>query len=314
MENRNIAMMAFASGSESKDRAKKLYIGVAPVYILAVNPNKTEFENLLNRTLEDAPVYVGEGEIGPEGAKQKVPQVRIDFIYQTDVEKCGVDFRDRITFFLNKALNYNRDGSKIEVINKYGESTYLPVGCIEGTQSIPDNMKWYDTSGMRPAYIGESALTDFIKAYLNIPNKSFRDSKGEVRFIKNLADAEARLDKIDSYFRGDISELKSVLALQPNNRVKAMFGVKTSDDNNQYQAVYTKKFLKNIINDYTKLDEHLQASKNAGAYGNTEFSATPIKEYTVESTDFSAPQNDPFGAKPSTANAPWNQQGWNPNK
>lgn len=314
MENRNIAMMAFASGSESKDRVKKLYIGVAPIFILAVNPNKAEFEKLLDRTLEDAPVYVGEGEIGPEGNRQKVPQIRIDFIYQTDVEKCGVDFRDRITFFLNRAINYNRDGSKVEVINKYGESTYLPTGCIDGTQPIPDNMKWYDTTGMRPAYIGEAALTEFIKAYLNIPNKSFRDSKGEVRFIKNLADAEARLDKVESYFKGDISELKSVIALQPNNRVKVMLGVKTADDNNQYQAVYTKKFLKNVINDYSKLDEHLQASKNAGAYQSTEFSATPIKEYTVESTDFSAPQNDPLGVSTAPANAPWAQASWNPNK
>lgn len=308
MKNKSVAMMAFASGSESKDRVKKLYIGVAPVFIVSVNPNKAEYEKLFNRTLDDAPVYIGEGEVGPEGDRVKVPQIRIDFIVKTDAEKCGVELTDRITFFLSKAMNFNRDRSKVEVINKYGESIYLPIACVEGTEPIPDNMKWYDTSGMRPTYIGEADLTAFIKAFLNIPNKSYRKGN-EVVFIKNLADAEAKLDKIESYFRGDVSELKSVIGLQPNNRVKVMFGVKTTDDNNQYQAVYTKKFLKNMVNDYSKLDEDLQARKNAGAYPSVEFLAEPIKEYTVESTDFSSPANDPLGAKSAPANAPW--AAWN---
>lgn len=308
MKNKSVAMMAFASGSESKDRVKKLYIGVAPVFIVGVNPNKAEYEKLFNRTLDDAPVYIGEGEVGPEGDRVKVPQIRIDFIVKTDAEKCGVELTDRITFFLSKAMNFNRDRSKVEVINKYGESTYLPIACVEGTEPIPDNMKWYDTSGMRPTYIGEADLTAFIKAFLNIPSKSYRKGN-EVVFIKNLADAEAKLDKIESYFRGDVSELKSVIGLQPNNRVKVMFGVKTTDDNNQYQAVYTKKFLKNMVNDYSKLDEDLQARKNAGAYPSVEFLAEPIKEYTVESTDFSSPANDPLGANSAPANAPW--AAWN---
>lgn len=308
MKNKSVAMMAFASGSESKDRVKKLYIGVAPVFIVGVNPNKAEYEKLFNRTLDDAPVYIGESEVGPEGDRVKVPQIRIDFIVKTDAEKCGVELTDRITFFLSKAMNFNRDRSKVEVINKYGESTYLPIACVEGTEPIPDNMKWYDTSGMRPTYIGEADLTAFIKAFLNIPSKSYRKGN-EVVFIKNLADAEAKLDRIESYFRGDVSELKSVIGLQPNNRVKVMFGVKTNDDNNQFQAVYTKKFLKNMVNDYSKLDEDLQARKNAGAYPSVEFLAEPIKEYTVESTDFSSPANDPLGAKSAPANAPW--AAWN---
>lgn len=308
MKNKSVAMMAFASGSESKDRVKKLYIGVAPVFIVGVNPNKAEYEKLFNRTLDDAPVYIGEGEVGPEGDRVKVPQIRIDFIVKTDAEKCGVELTDRITFFLSKAMNFNRDRSKVEVINKYGESTYLPIACVEGTEPIPNNMKWYDTSGMRPTYIGEADLTAFIKAFLYIPSKSYRKGN-EVVFIKNPADAEAKLDKIESYFRGDISELKSVIGLQPNNRVKVMFGVKTTNDNNQYQAVYTKKFLKNMVNDYSKLDEDLQARKNAGAYPSVEFLAEPIKEYTVESTDFSSPANDPLGAKSAPANAPW--AAWN---
>lgn len=305
MKKKTICAMAFASGSESKDRVRKLYIGVAPVYVLAVNPNKADAEKLYGRDLEEAPVYVGEGEVGPEGSRIKVPQVRIEFAIKTDANKCGVEFVDRVAFFLNKSKNFNRDGSKIEVINKYGESTYLPIGCLDGTEEIPDNMKWYDTSGMRPAYIGESDLTNFMKAFLNIPNKSYKGKNGETKFIKNLADAEARLDKIESYFRGDVSELKNIMGMQPNNRVKVMFGVRTTDDNNQYQAVYTKKFLKNAVEDLSKLDDDLQARKKSGAYPSVEFSATPLKEYSLEVTDFSAPENDPLGVSAAPANTPW---------
>lgn len=305
MKKKTICAMAFASGSESVDRVRKLYIGVAPVFILGINPNKAEYEQFFNRTLEEAPVYIGENEVGPEGNKVKVPQIRLEFIVQTDAEKCGVSFVDKVVFFLSKHRKYNKDGDKVEVINKYGESTYLPVGCVDGSEPIPDNMKWYDTSGMRPAYIGESELTSFIKAFLSIPNKSYRDKSGKTIFIKKLSDAEAHLDHIEDCFKGDISELKSVIGLQPNNRVKVMFGVRTTDDNNQYQAVYTKKFLKNAVSSYDKLDAHLQTSKQAGAYPSVEFSATPIKEYTVESTDFSASQNDPLGANSAPTNTPW---------
>ena len=53
----------------------------------------------------------------------------------------------------------------------------------------------------------------------------------------------------------------------------------------------------------------MQARKNAGAYPTVEFLAEPIKEYAVESTDFSNPANDPLGAKSAPANAPW--AAWN---
>lgn len=306
MNKKNVAFMAFASGSESVESVRKLYIGVAPVFVLGINPNKAEYEKFFGRSLDEEPVYIGETEVGPEGNRKKVPQIRIDFVYKTDAEKCGVEVTDKISLFLNKAIEYNKTDTKVRVINKYGESTYLPKECLDGAP-LPDNMKWYDTSGMRAAYIGEADLVDFLKAFLNIPNKSYKNKKGEVVFIKDLANAEARLDKIDNYFKGDISELKSIVALQPNNRIKVMLGVRTTDDNKQYQAVYTKKFLKNLVTDYSKLDEDLQSRKTAGAYPSTEFSATPIKEYVVNSTDFAA-QNDPLGANEATGWTPWNQK------
>lgn len=283
----NKIFMAFATGSESTEgNVVKKYIGVGSVGVLAVNPNKETLEKLYNTTINDDPSYLSEVEVGPEGDKYTVPQVRIDFIVQTDPEKCnGIDMKTKIPFFITKEVRYNRDRSKVQVINKYGETTWLPIeNAKSGT--VPANLSWFEPADFRPAYIGEEDLTGFLKAYLNIPNKSYRKSNGEVVELPNKADAEARLDKIENYFKGDYSELREAISLQPKNRVKGLFGVRTTEDGKQYQAVYVQKFLKNSVTDYSKLDAELQDRKAAGAYPTTEFEVCDLKEYTIEPTDF----------------------------
>lgn len=285
--NTNKLFMAFAAGHESTEgNIVKRYIGVAPVFVLAVNPNKAELERLYDTELDNAPEYIGESEIGQEGNKYKVPQVRLDFIVQTDSEKCGIDMKSKVSFFLKKEVRYNKDKTKIQVINKYGETTWLPVENVKNG-TVPENLSWFEAADFRPAYIGEEELTGFIKAYLNIPNKSYRKKNGEVVELKDKSEAEARLDQIENYFKGDFSELRNVISLQPKNKVKCMFGVKTTSDNKQYQAVYTQRFLKNNVTDYSKLDEEMQDRKINGAYPDTEFSVCDLREYTVDSTDFS---------------------------
>ena len=304
----NKLFMAFATGKESTEgNVVKRYIGVAPVFVLAVNPSKAELEKLYDTELENAPEYVGETETGQEGNKHNVPQVRLDFIVQTDPEKSnGIDMKTKVTIFLVQAMRFNRDGSKVQVINKYGETTWLPIENIK-TGRVPENLSWFEPADFRPAFIGEEELTGFIKAYLNIPNKSYKKKNGEVVELKDKSEAEARLDKIQDYFKGDFSELRNVIALQPKNKVKCMFGVRTTDDNKQYQAVYTQKFLKNNITDYSKLEEELQERKNAGAYPTTEFSTCDLKEYTVESTDFNKTEDtdDIFSNTPNKEDSPW---------
>lgn len=303
--NTNKVFMAFATGKESTEgNAVKRYVGVAPVYVLAVNPSKEELEKIYDTELENAPEYLNETEIGQEGAKHKVPQVRVDFIVQTDPEKCnGIDMKTKVSFFIAKEVRYNKDGSKVQVINKYGETTWLPIeNAKAGT--VPETLSWFEPANFRPALIGEEELTNFIKIYLNIPNKSYRKKNGEVVEIPNKADAEARLDKIQDYFKGDFSELRNVIALQPKNKVKCLFGVKTTDDNKMYQAVYTQKFLRNSATDYSRLDAEVQERKQNGAYPNTEFFIGDLKEYNVEPTNF-APAVD--SEEPSTT-SPWFEQ------
>lgn len=306
----NKVFMAFGTGKESTEGGSiKRYIGVAPVFVLGVNPSKAELEELYGGiSIENEPEYVGTSEVGTEDSKKTVPQVRIDFVVKTDPEKCeGIEMVNKVTFFLKQEYRFNSDHSKVQIIDKYGRTAWATPEEVKA-KSIPQY-----TSGpanidpdYRPAYIGEEELTEFIKAYLNIPSPQNYVKKQWVdKSPKEKAEAEARLDNILNYFKGDVKELKSLLSYQPNNKVKVLFGVKTTDDNKQYQAVYTQKFLKNSINDYSRLDKEVKERKDAGGYPNTEFVVGPLKEYGVEATLFGTSSidssEDPFALPAS----PW---------
>ena len=117
----NYMFMAFAKGKESVEAAPvKRYIGVAPVTVLAVNPTKAELEKIYGITLENTPEYLSTVEVNGK----KVKQVRLDFIVKTVAEKCNeIDFISKVSFFINDSVRYNKDNTKIQVINKYGETT-----------------------------------------------------------------------------------------------------------------------------------------------------------------------------------------------
>lgn len=298
--------MAFAKGVESKEgNAIKRYVGVAPVFVLAVNPNKEQLEKLYNTQLENAPEYISEVEVGED--KHKVQNVRLDFIVKTDAEKCsGIEFTTKVAFFIRKEYRYNRDQTKVQVIDKYGRTAWVTVEQAKAHEiPVYKNGPANIDKDYRPAYHGEEELTNFIKAYLNIPNVMKYVNNTWV-MIDKPEDCEARLENIAEYFKGNFKELRDVIALQPNNKVKVLFGVRTTDDNKQYQAVYNQMFLKNTITDYSKLDVDLQERKATGAYPTTEFTVGDLKEYNVEATNFSDPASGtdmPFA--PADSVTPW---------
>lgn len=299
------AFMAFSKGTESKEgNAVKRYTGVAPVFVLAVNPDKAELEKLYNTQLENDPEYLGEVEVGED--KHKVQNVRLDFIVKTDAEKCGgIEFTTRVTLFIRKEYRYNRDQTKVQVIDKYGRTAWVTIEQAKAHE-IPmyKNGPANIDKDYRPAYHGEGKLTNFIKAYLNIPNVMKYVNEKWV-MVDNPEDCEARLEHIEDYFKGNFKELRDVIALQPNNRVKVLFGVKTTDDNKQYQAFYDQMFLRNITTDYSKLDADLQERKAAGAYPTTEFIVCGLKEYNVEATNFSNSGSSDMPFPKAEESNPW---------
>lgn len=282
-----VLFMAFAAGQESKEFVIRRYIGVAPVYILAVNPSKAELEKIYGTQMPNEPTYVGKTTINGV----EYPQIRLDFIVKSNAEKCnGIEMTSKVSFFLTKAPWISSAGTKVQMINKYGETFWITLEEAEKME-VSTSKVIYSTEGMRKAYRGEADLVDFLKNFLVIPGPTFRDNNtGEWKPIKNLADAEAQLGRVEDYFKGDVSEIREVIGSQLGNQVKLCFGVRTTDDNKQYQDVFIRKTLRLRVTDYSKLDEEIQLAKNNGSYPNTEFSVEPLHEYVVGATAFKAPE------------------------
>lgn len=307
----SVLMMAIARGKESTDGTSfKRYIGIAPCFVKSVNPSKEELEKAFNTTLEKAPEYVGTQDVDEDGQKVKYPNARITFLVHPDPERVGFDAGlISVSLFVRKQFRFNKDKSKVQVIDKYGRTAWATAEEVKNHQipmytNGPANLD----KDFRPAYVGEEDLTNFIIAYLNIPSV-MRYNKNEKKWymVENPEDSECRLDHIEDYFKGDFSELREILSYQPENKLKILFGVRTGDDSKQFQATYNQMFLKNSNNDYTKLEEDVKSRKEAGSYSTTEFLIADFREYSVEETTFTP---DTGGNMPFTApdnNSPWGQ-------
>lgn len=288
--------MAFGKGTESTEGAPIVrYTGVASVFVRAINPTKEELEKFYGRDIENAPEYVGEA----DNNGVKVPQVRLDFMVEADPEKYGIDFKSRVSIFLRRTPRVSKAGKK-QVIDKYGRTAWASEQEI-ASKSIPvySNGKPANIdANYRVAYSGEEDLINFLIAYLNIPSpQKYVNGEWVMNDASKLGDSEAMLEHIEDYFKGNFKELKDILGYQPNNKVKVLFGVRTADDGKQYQTAYGRMFLKNNVNDYSRLDKNVQEAKAAGAFATTEFDVAELHEYQVEATDFTAetPSATPWG-------------------
>ena len=283
MKNNKVFMAFGKAIASSEEFVAKRYIGVAPVYVVAVNPTKKEMESIYNTTIEDEPNYLGQAE-DKEG--NKVDNVRIDFIIKTDANKVGEEVISKLTLFLQKGYRYNGDKTKVQIIDKYGRTAWVTTEQAKNHE-IPmySNGPANIDKDYRPCVIGEEALINVLKTYLGIQNV-MKYVNGTWEMKENPEDYEAKLEHIQDYFKGDFSELKNLVALMPENKIKVMFGVRTANDGKQYQTTYSNMVLSNRTTDYSKLDADLQERKSNGAFATTEFSVCDFKEFTVEPTTF----------------------------
>lgn len=302
--------MAFSKGTESTEGAKIVrYTGVASVYVKGVNPTKEELEKFYGRDLDNTPEYIGEVDVNGT----KVPQVRLDFMAVADPEKYkdaegnSIDLKTRVTLFLRNSFRLSQAG-KYQVIDKYGRTAWATEEEIAAKQvPVYSNGKPANISSeYRKAYHGEEELIKFLIAYLNIPScQKYVNGEWMMNDASKLADSEAYLEHIEDYFKGNFKELKDIIALQPNNKVKVLFGIRNTDDGKQYQTTYTRMFLKNSITDYSKLDKDLKEAQNAGAMPTSEFDVTDLHEYVVTPTDLSQQPSGSAPFPPAGGSTPW---------
>ena len=293
--------MAISKGNASKEAQEfKRYIGVCPVFVKAVNPNKAEHEKLFNTTLEEAPVYVQDKEDN-DGNSYK--NVRISVVLQPDVEKIGFDMPlVTMPFFITNQKQHGANSGKYQVVDKYGRFAWATEAEISAKE-IPtySNGKKADISNdYRIAYVGEEDLTNFIRVFLCIPSITKWDNN-EKCMVPNTdvkpEECECRLDieTFEKFFKGDFSEIKDILGFQPTNKVKVCLGVRTDANGKLFQSVYTKKFISNAATNYSSLDKALQADIAYATTHNkalsTEYSAKAVHEYSVTPTTFTASES-----------------------
>ncbi len=291
-KNTKNSYMAFGKAAELTEAtvARKRYIGYTNVNIVGINPNKAEWEKLYGISRDDEINYLTESVVNNVPTKR----LRIDFIIKTDPTKSGgVEITDKMSYFVSNTINYSRDGSKVEMIDAYGDCVYLPVEEAKEGIVSPSILKAgrFKGTDMRPAFVGEKSLTDFIRNYLGIPNRySWNpEEKNWTSEIANTSDALCRLENIEKYFQsGDISEIKS---LPNNNQVKVLFGVKKTDDGKIYSDIYTKMVLKmNAAESSWKyLESDVKNAKELGQYPNTIFEVVPFKEFVPEKSEVKTP-------------------------
>ena len=301
--------MAVAKGQISTEAAEiKRYIGIAPCYIVGVNPTKAQIKELMGFEPKEEPVYTGVQEIDGK----QINFARITFLIRTDVEKCGIDTTQMMTFFIRNQYRKGSQSGKYQVIDEFGRTAWATEDVIKAKGKIyykDGAMEANITQNYRPLFIGEEELTNFIKAYLNIPNAmDYINGTWIMKTGDALKDCECRLDEISNYFKGNFKEIKDAIALQPNNKVKVLFGIRTTDDGKEYQDIYTRTVLRNSSTNITALQKEIEDSKNSGGLSNRQYEFCELKEYVVTPTDFSnnAPTNDdPFANAASGNDTPW---------
>jgi hypothetical protein len=134
--------------------------------------------------------------------------------------------------------------------------------------------------------------------------KVYNSDTKQDEYIDDTQDCVFALENIKDYFKGDFKELKEALALQPNNKVKLLWGVRSSEGK-QYQAICTKgdMILRNSAgtNAESKLAQTLADYKARGSFSTIDYKVCPLQEYAVEPTNLETPAEEPFGA----SELPW---------
>lgn len=279
-------------GKASEESAFKLYKGVAAFNIVAVNPTKKELEELQGRELDKDPEYKSKNDDG-------VDTMRVVFYAKTNPEakiNNGIELLIPISFMLTKSTRVGKTSGKLQVIDKYGRTAWVTKEDYD-SKSIPQYASGPANidKDYRPIYQGEEQLIDFLIQWLNIPSPAnYKDGKWVMK--ENPEDSEVSLN-MDALFKGNVTELQELVKAAPNFLVKAAVGIRTTDEGKQYQAVFTRKFIKNAVTDYSKLDAAITEFQSNGGATNVEYSVEPLHENTVEATKFE-PKAESTGEMP----------------
>ena len=288
--------MGFGASNEIKEGAgRKFFTGVENMKIVAVNPSKSELEEIYGRELSYEPDYLGEQTVKDADGEREAKQVRIDFFLDNDDSENPIT--TKASFYVIDTYHKSQS-NKYRVINDYGKTQWFPEENVK-SKTAPSSVSWYNVDGVKVAKRGEEELVDFIANMLNIPY--------DVTKANNPSDCHAKFEKEqwEAIFKGDFSYLKTIVE-STNNKVGVALGVKVADDKSMRQVIFNKKTLRQYVlpgnkaDKYKWLDKAVKEAKANGAYGTTSFGPDDytLREFTLSpdslSTDNLPPEEDVF--------------------
>ena len=298
--NANASKEPSTSTFENYDFRK--YIGVASVNVVAINPDNDKLRKYGWNIPEDAqePDYT----FTTERNGKTVHGMRVRFLVQI------TDFEDKpivpLDFFCTQEVQINGEGTKCKIIDQYGRTAW-------GTkEEVTRNQIPQYSSG--PARIsnpykmchrGEEEVVSFLFKYLNItPLQVYDRTKEDWVATKNPG--QLTIDNWNKIISGNVSELAEYVALQPDNRVKVIFGIRTTDDNKSYQTFLNTGYIGNGAIPDRNTGEYTNARKLIDKYFEGRessmyiFEACPVKEWKVTATAVSDNSDSVFADTTST--------------
>jgi len=283
----------------------KKYQGVASVSIVGINPSNDRLRQFGWTIPEDAeePKYVT---VNNEGKKS----ARVRFLVKIE------DFDDKpvvaLDFWIRPEYWVNKKGDKAQIIDSFGRTAWGTKDEIKG-HKIPQYASGpaQISNDYKMAHPGQDVLVGFIMKFLNMTPLSIFDRKKN-NWVASKNPGHLTIDHWDKLCQGDVSEIAEYIAAEPNNKVKVVLGIRTTEDNKAYQTFLPGCYIGNGALPDRQTGEYASARKAIDRAQNDAeengyafpyiYTATPVREWGVDATEVTdRSEETPAGAAPGVS-------------
>lgn len=259
------------------------YLGVASIKVVAVNPNNAKLRQFGWDIADDAeePKYVIEKTLD-DGTKRV--RARVRFLAQIQ------DFENKpviaLDFYISPEPWMNTDKSKTQVIDQYGRTCWVTREQYKA-QAIPEyaNGPAKIATPYKAAAKGQEELVKFLMKLLCIaPYETFNRATNKYEVNKNPG--MLTIDNWKVLCQGNATEIAQYVSLRPDNLIKVVLCLRTTDDNRTYQDFLPDIFIGNgAIPDnrgvYQSAEKAIQKANEDGRHANYLFSAKTVSQYSI---------------------------------
>lgn len=281
--------MSFAKGTETTEFKNEIKVGVIPYILKAVCPDLHELKAIYGENVKEINYITKPGE----------KQVSVVFIFEEYDPNTNKPTGNLIRHyhFLKYEAATNKDLTKVEVINQYGDSAW--VTNEEFDQKLPPSYNKDFILPYKKCIRGESGLIDFIKTYIGIPNVNKYENGGWVQ-RDNLNDCKASFTKehLEQLTSGDFTYLKQILSYQPDNKIKFYTGVRTTE-NGQYATLLFESPIRYAASKYTSA---IKQSKYVMENNDEIYFPEETKPHIFENNTTTKPNESEYGDLNSVGN------------